>query len=152
MAAPARARTIWPRLAGAVVLFDGVIAILAAGAFFLVSTIFRPIGAIQGRAPVEQSWLLEALVAALLGIAGVWAGQRALRGIHAGRVVGATVAGFIALYLGWFLITSNGGPLEVTAGGTAIVAVHAAASLVLLAWRQPPRDRTLPVASGVGSA
>jgi hypothetical protein len=152
MATQQNRRVIWPRLAGVVVLLDGVIAGLAAGAFLLVSTIFRPVGAIQGQAPVEQSWLLEALVAAVLAIAGVWGGQRAIRGIHAGRLVGAAVAGFLALYLGWFVVTGGAGSLEATAGWTVIVAIHAAVALVLLTWRLPPEDRILPAAVGARSA
>ena len=152
MARQRRPKVIWPRLAGVLVLFDGVIAVLAAGALTLMSTIFRPVAAIEGRPPVEQSWLLEALVAAIVAIAGVWAGQRAIRGIHPGRRIGAAVSGFIAVYLGWFLVTGDAGGLEATVAWAGIVAAHVAAAVALLLWRTPAADLGLPAATGVGSA
>jgi hypothetical protein len=128
-------------------VLDGVLALLVAGLLLLMSTVFPPVGAIQGQPPVEQSWLLEAFLAALLAIAGVWAGQRAIRGIHRGRLVGAAAAGFIALYLGWFLLTGDAGSFETTALLTGITALQAVAALVLLTWRLPAEDRTLPAAT-----
>ncbi len=152
MASSRRSRVVWPRLAGLVVLLDGFLSVLAAGAFLLVSTIFRPIAAVQGREPVEQSWLLEALVAAGLAIVGVWAGQRAIRGIRNGRLAGAAVAGVIAVYVGWYLVTGDAGSTEATVAWAGIVAIHAVAALVLVAWPAPGEDRTLPAAKAVTNA
>lgn len=142
-------RVLWPRLAGVVLILDGILCILAAGLFFLLSTF---VGAVQGRPAVEEPWLLGSLVALVLAIAGIWAGQRAVRAIRRGRLVGVGVAGILALYVGWYVVTGDPGSVESTIAWAAIAAVQAAAALVLVAWPGEQQDRTLPAAVGAGRA
>ncbi|HET9851726.1 MAG TPA: hypothetical protein VFP56_04380 [Candidatus Limnocylindrales bacterium] len=145
MAAAKGSRSVAPRLAGAVVFMDGLVCFLAAGALVLLSSIFRPIGAIEGREPVEQSWFLEALIAAVLAIGAMWSGQRAIRGIRRGRLVAASVAGLGAVLVGWLLfIARDELTVPLAAAWLAILAVHVVAAVVLFIWAPPP-DGTLPV-------
>lgn len=150
MALQRRARSAWARLAGVVLIFDGVLAFAAAGMFLFI-TLLPPIAAIEGRPPVVQSWLGQALLSVLLGVSGVWAGQRAIRGIHEGRLVGVAVAAAIAGLIGWYVVM-DGGSLESILIWGGIAVAHAAVALILLAWKLPPVDRTLPASGGTRSA
>lgn len=152
MTTTGRNANLAPRLAGVVVFLDGLVCFLAAGALVLLSSIFRPIGAIEGREPVEQSWFLEALIAAVVAIAALWSGLRAIRGIRRGRLVGAAVAVAGAVLVGWLLFISRA-ELTVALGATwlAILAVHAVAAFVLFSWPMAA-DGTTPAQPAVRNA
>lgn len=133
MRARSTGRVIWPRLAGVVLLLDGVLGLLGALLFFFI-TMFPPVAAIEGRPSVEQSWLGQGLFSLALAIAGLWSGQRAIRAIRRGRLVGVAVAGaVVATVLAGFATADS-----FTAGDAAIslgiLGFHVAVGAVLLAW------------------
>lgn len=151
MAASALTRTpVGVRLAGIVLIADGLLALAVGALLLLMSTLFPPVAAIEGRPPVEQSWLVEALVAVVLGVAGLWGGQRALRGIRRGRFAGAAVAAFVAAVLGWSLATAESPTIEAVLVVGGLTLGHAVVALVLLAWRPDVPDGRLPAAGGEG--
>ena len=85
------------RLAGLILVLDGVLVALL-GLVGLV--VFRPIAAIEGRPPVDQTPYPLLIVAILLGLAYVWAGQRAIRGIRRGRGAGILLAALLVIAFG----------------------------------------------------
>jgi hypothetical protein len=101
---PTRSRSGWAKLAGALLLLDGLAVLLIGLVFFAV---FRPVAAIEGRPSPDQTpyWVL--LPAGLLAIAFFWAGQRAIRGIRGGRMVGVVLAGVLGLLFAWLPFTGS---------------------------------------------
>ena len=138
MAVDQGGRMIAPRLAGVVVLVDGLLALAGAGLFLLLS-VFPPVAAIEGAPPSEQSWILQALVSLAVAVAALWAGQRAIRGIRRGRFLGAGVAGLVGLLIGWVLVTGDAGLTAGTVAWAIVVLVELAAAAVLVSWRGPDR-------------
>jgi hypothetical protein len=99
-----RSRSGWAKLAGVLLLLDGL-ATLIFGLVFMV--VFRPVAAIEGRPSPDQTpyWVL--VPAALIAIAFFWAGQRAIRGIRGGRIVGVVLAGVVGLLFAWLPFTGS---------------------------------------------
>jgi hypothetical protein len=99
-----RSRSGWAKLAGALLLLDGLAVILIGLVFVAV---FRPVAAIEGRPSPDQTpyWVL--LPAGLVAIAFFWAGQRAIRGIRSGRMVGVLLAGVLGLLFAWLPFTGS---------------------------------------------
>ena len=123
---------MWRRFAGALLLLDGVAALV----LFLISatfSLFPPVAAIEGRASPDQSQWGLAVASLGLAVAGLWAGQRALRRIRRGRLVGVAVATAAAALLGWW-IAIPGMSIEAIAVLGALLAAQVAAAAVLLVW------------------
>jgi hypothetical protein len=129
---PGRERVLWPRVAGVALLVDGALGLVAAFGFVAL-TMFPPVAAIEGRPPVEQAWLVEAAIALSFAIAALWSGQRAVRAIRRGRLVGVAVAGALVVTISVAFMTTT-----FTIGDAAmslgILGVHLVAGVALLAW------------------
>jgi hypothetical protein len=130
--APSRPADLASRLAGLVILVDGFLALLTAGMFLLISTIFRPVAAVEGRPPLEQSWLVEAAISLVIAAGGLWAGQRLVRGIPGAHLLGGAIAGLVAGLLAWLLVTGDAGSIESTIVWSGIAAVHGLAAIAAL--------------------
>lgn len=137
------ARSIAPRLAGLLLVADGVMGLLAAATFGFL-TLFPPVAAVEGSPAVEQSWASQALLALLVAIVGLWSGQRALRGIHRGRFAGVAVLVVVGGVLTWSVATTGAGLPEADAAWLGVAAVHGLAALILAGWRLAAPDGTLP--------
>lgn len=109
------------RLAGVVLLLDAFLVGLLG---IVAIAVLQPIGAIEGRASVDQTPYVLMVVPILLGLAYGWAGQRAIRGIRRGRAVGIVLALLLAVAFGAILLDSRSDPGELAfAGGLVIVQV-----------------------------
>jgi cation transport ATPase len=146
----ARDASIAVRIAGLLLILDGLLLALLG---MIVILVFRPVGAVQGREYVDQTpyWLL--VVPILLGVAYLWAGQRALRGIHAGRQVGILLATVPAVLFGALFFNPSMNPGELAFAAGAVIA-QVFVIVVLVRWRpgdgEPPRpaERASGVAPG----
>lgn len=145
-AAPARSSSLWTVLAGILLLVDGIVALIVSALLALFS-IAPPPAAIEGRAPIDQTQWPLTLVTLLFAIACLWAAQRALRGIRAGRVVGVAAAGIVVVLAGWFLVWLVLQPRGIDLTGLAIVAAMLApqvlAIVALLRWPPATADRSV---------
>jgi hypothetical protein len=121
------------RVTGVLLLIDGLFVALLGFVGFLV---FRPIAAIEGRPSPDQAPYPLLIVSLLLALAFAWAGQRAIRGIRAGRVVGMLLAAIPGLLFGAFLVTSPMSPGEL-AFAVVVVAVQVAIIVALARWPEP---------------
>ena len=130
------------RIAGLLLILDGLVMAMLG---MIVILVFRPVGAVEGREYVDQTpyWLL--VVPILFGVAYLWAGQRALRGIHAGRQVGILLAAVPAVLFGALLFNPNMDPGELAfAAGVVITQVLVIVALV----RGRAADGRVPVLTG----
>ncbi len=134
MTADLRVRTPWTRVAGVLLVIDGLFVALLGLVGFVV---FRPVAAIEGREPVDQAPYPLLVVALLLGLAFVWAGQRAVRGIRSGRIVGIILALIPGVAFGALLVGTRMSPSEL-AFAIAVVAVQVVIIVGLARW--PARE------------
>jgi hypothetical protein len=129
-----RYATPWTRLAGVLLLVDGIFVALLGFVGFIV---FRPIAAIEGRESPDQAPYPLLVIALLLGLAFVWAGQRAIRGIRSGRVVGIVLALIPGSLFGALVVMSRMGWTELLFA-IGVVAVQAVIIVALARW--PARE------------
>ncbi len=134
MTADLRVGTPWTRVAGVLLVIDGLFVALLGLVGFVV---FRPVAAIEGREPVDQAPYPLIVVALLLGLAFVWAGQRAVRGIRSGRIVGIVLALIPGVAFGALLVGTRMSPSEL-AFAIAVVAVQVVIIVGLARW--PARE------------
>ena len=134
MTADLRVGTPWTRVAGVLLVIDGLFVALLGLVGFVV---FRPVAAIEGREPVDQAPYPLLVVALLLGLAFVWAGQRAVRGIRSGRIVGIILALIPGVAFGALLVGTRMSPSEL-AFAIAVVAVQVVIIVGLARW--PARE------------
>jgi hypothetical protein len=113
-----RSRSGWAKLAGALLLLDGL-AVLLIGLVFLV--VFRPVAAIEGRPSPDQTPYLVLVPAALLAIGFFWSGQRAIRGIRRGRIVGVVLAAVLGLLFAWLPFTGSMDASELAATAALVI-------------------------------
>ena len=125
-----RAASPWTRFAGVLLIGDGLLVALLGVTMVLV---FGPVAAIEGREPVDQTPYPLLIVPMLLGLAYAWAGQRAIRGIRAGRVVGVVLALLAGLAFGSLLLGARPSPTEL-AFAVGMVAVQALIIVGLVRW------------------
>lgn len=125
-----RLATPWTRLAGALLILDGLMVGLIG---LVVFAVFRPVAAIEGRESPDQAFYPVLLVALLLALACFWAGQRALRGIRRGRIVGMLLALVPGILFGSLLVTSQMSAPEI-AFAFGVVAVQAVIIVALARW------------------
>lgn len=140
--AASRERSVWAVLAGALLLLDGIVALVVSAGAAWFST-FPPVAAIEGRLPIDQSQWALALGAFVFAIACFWAAQRAVRGIRAGRMVGIVLAGSLAAFFGSVLVTASVIDLEWLAAAVVFLAPQLLIILGLLRW---------PAGLGTGSS
>ncbi len=133
----ARSASLWTRIGGVLLIADGALVALLGITFILL---FRPVAAIQGRESVDQTPYGLVIVPILLALAYLWAGQRAIRGIRAGRAVGILLALLPGLAFGSLLVGARLSPTEL-AFALVVVAVQAVIIVALARW---------PVAAGQG--
>jgi hypothetical protein len=129
-----RLATPWTRLAGLLLIVDGAFVVLLGLVAFAV---FRPVAAIEGRESPDQAPYPLLVLALLLAVAFLWAGQRAIRGIRRGRIVGMLLALVLGLLFASPLLSSGMSPSEV-AFAIGVVAVQAVIVVVLARW--PSRE------------
>lgn len=131
MGAPtARSASPWTRIAGALLIGDGVLVALLVASLVLI---FRPVAAIEGRESIDQTPYPLLIVPVLLGLAYLWAGQRAIRGIRSGRAVGVLLALIPGLAFGALLLGTRMSPSEL-AFAVGIVVVQAVIIVTLVRW------------------
>ena len=134
MTADLRVGTPWTRVAGVLLVIDGLFVALLGLVGFVV---FRPVAAIEGREPVDQAPYPLLVDACLVELAFVWAGQRAVRGIRSGRIVGIILALIPGVAFGALLVGTRMSPSEL-AFAIAVVAVQVVIIVGLARW--PARE------------
>jgi hypothetical protein len=113
-----------------VLLLDGcLVALLGVVAI----AVLQPVGAIEGRPAVDETPYVLMVVPIALGLAYVWAGQRALRGIRRGRAVGIVLALLLAVAFGALVLDSRSSPGEL-AFALGLAALQVLVVLVLARW------------------
>jgi len=137
------------RLAGLGLVIDGIGSLFLSATLLMMSVLPRP-SAVQGRAPVDDTQFGWTLALFVFAIACFWAGQRAVRQVRAGRLVGIVLGGVVVAFVGVLAFTSPSMDL----GGIAFLVVLAVAhALIVLALARWPADESRgPIAEAAGSS
>lgn len=143
-----RTRSAWPVLAGVLLLLDGLGALLLSAALLYMSVVPRA-GAVQGRAPVDDTQFGPALGLLIFGIACAWAALRAFRGRRSMRPVGIALAAVLLVFFTSLPFTSSSTDSGEIVFLVAIGAVQAAIILALVRW---PAAEAEPAASVTSTA
>lgn len=131
-AASPRSISGWARLAGILLVFDGIAALLVG----LVSlALFRPVAAIEGQPSPDQTLYILLVPAILFALACFWAGQRAIRGIRGGRIVGVLLAGAMGLLFAYLPFTGSMSVSEL-AVTAALLVPQILIIVALLRWQE----------------
>jgi hypothetical protein len=128
-----RTRSAWPILAGVLLLLDGIGALLLGAALLVLSVIPRA-GAVEGRAPVDQTAFGPALGLLVFAIACGWAAVSAFRGRRSMRLVGIALAAVLVVLftsLPFTYVPADSGEIVFL---VAIGAIQAVIILALVRW------------------
>ena len=125
-----RGAMAWTRLAGVLLIADGfIIAILGV----VLVAVLTPVGAIQGRDPVDQTPYPLLIVPLVLALACLWVGHRAIRGIRKGRMVGIALALIPAVVFGAAMLNPGATTTEL-AFAAVVVGVQVVIVIALARW------------------